>query len=140
MEFNELYDTGFARCGLCEGVLETLQKLKELGYRNVIVSACRQDKLLAQTERLGIDGFFEERLGIDNDLAASKIEMARAWMKRAEINPEDCIFIGDTLHDKETADAIGVSRCILVAGGHQSYEVLSCGCDHVVRSLREISF
>ena len=47
------------------------------------------------------------------------------------------MLIGDTIHDKEVADALGV-ECILVANGHQSINTLLSINTVVVDSLAEI--
>lgn len=138
VEFNERYDEGFSSCHLTDGFLEKIQEAQEKGYQNVILSACRQDKLLKQTEELGIADYFRERMGMDNMLAESKVEMAKHWMIRSGVNPGECMYIGDTIHDMETAQAIGIGNYVLVACGHQSYEVLHKATDHVVHSLREV--
>ena len=48
----------------------------------------------------------------------------------------EVVLIGDTLHDAEVAEAIGVD-CVLVAHGHQSKQRLKQGGVPVVDSLRE---
>ena len=140
VEFNTLYDYGFPRCQLVEGVMEKIQESCQKGYRNVILSACRHDKLEAQTKQLGIASYFDEIMGIDNDLAASKIDLAKRWMNSTDVKPDDCKFIGDSIHDMETALAIGVTDYQLVACGHQSYRVLKNATDHVVHTMQEVSF
>lgn len=140
VEFNNLYDMGFNQCRLVDGVLDKIRESSEKGYRNVILSACEHTKLLIQTDALGISQYFEERLGIDNDLAGSKIGMAKAWMERSGVNPSDCMFIGDTIHDMETSLAIGVQDFTLVACGHQSYNVLKKATDKVVQAMSEVTF
>ena len=48
-------------------------------------------------------------------------------MKSNGINPESALFVGDTDHDFEAAQAVGCA-CVLLAGGHQSKTVLArCG-------------
>ena len=138
VEFNTLYDMGFSRCTLVDGVLDKIRESCEKGYHNVILSAARQDKLLVQTSQLGISQYFDEIMGIDNDLAHSKIDMAKSWMERSHVNPQECMFIGDSLHDMETSLAIGVSDYILVACGHQSFRVLSQATNRVVMTMREV--
>ena len=140
VEFNRLYDMGFDKCGLVDGVLDKIRESCEKGYRNVILSACRHDKLEYQTNALGVDGYFEEIMGIDNDLAGSKIQMAKRWMAASGINPDDCMFIGDSIHDMETSHAIGVKKYTLVACGHQSFRVLRDATEHVVHTMHEVSF
>lgn len=138
VEFNELYDLGFARCGLVDGVLEKIRESCEKGYRNVILSACQHDKLIYQMEQLGISQYFEDMMGIDNNLAGSKIEMAKNWMRQSRTDPSECLFIGDSIHDMDTARAIGVNHFVLVAEGHQSYRVLREATDCVVHTMKEV--
>ena len=130
VEFNERYDEGFSSCRLTDGFLEKIAEAEEKGYQNVILSACQEEKLLKQTEQLGIAGYFR--------VAESKVEMAKHWMIRSGVNPDECMYIGDTLHDMETAKAIGIRNYVLVACGHQSYEVLRNASDHAVHNLREV--
>ncbi len=137
--FNDLYDEGFGSVTLCEGFEELIGESIKKGYRNVILSAAKHDKLVRQCRDLGIDGYFDEILGIDNLLAGSKIEMARKWMDDSGTLPDDCMFIGDSLHDLDTAKALGVDDVILVASGHQSGGVLKKSWDNVVSSLKEIT-
>lgn len=138
VEFNERYDEGFSSCRLTDGFLEKIAEAEEKGYQNVILSACQEEKLLKQTEQLGIAGYFRERMGMDNMLAESKVEMAKHWMIRSGVNPDECMYIGDTLHDMETAEAIGIRNYVLAACGHQSYGVLKNASDHAVHNLREV--
>lgn len=77
-------------------------------------------------------------MGIDNLLGGSKIAIAKDWMERTGIHPEDCIYFGDTTADQETAEAIGVKNIILVANGHQSYERLKEINANTVHALSEI--
>lgn len=37
-----------------------------------------------------------------------------------EYDPEKVLMVGDTLHDLEVANAMGI-KCVLVAQGHTSY-------------------
>lgn len=138
VEFNELYDQYFDTLTLCEGFEEKIQEAIHQDWQNVIISASREDKLKAQCRMLGIDSYFTEIMGTSNLLAGSKVDMAKKWMKNSLIQSDDCIYIGDTDHDAETAVAIGVSKCILVASGHQSRSVLEKTGQTVVNSLKEV--
>ena len=125
IEFNQEYDRRFNECSLMDDFISTIEKAIELGYRNVIL--------------LGIDQYFDEILGIDNMLAASKVEMAKLWMEKSDVEPSECKYIGDTVHDKEVAEALGIHDCVLIANGHQSYEVLRKVTDNVVYTLKEVT-
>ncbi len=138
-EFNQLYASRYQNCSLMDGFLEMIETSHAKGYRNVILSASKQEILLKQCKEFGINHYFDEILGLSDGLAASKVDMAKHWMERANIDPKDCMYIGDTDHDALTAKAIGVDEYYLVACGHQSYEVLKrTGAKHVVKQLKEV--
>ena len=115
-----LYLENVKRAGLFSDVEQTLKKIKERGIRQIIISATEQEMLNGQLSSLGIDGFFDEALGLDNIHAGSKLEIAKEWRAKHE---GKAIFIGDTDHDAETAKILG-AECFLVARGHQSGEYL----------------
>ena len=138
VQFNQMYEEGFDQCGLMAGYHEKIHEAKQKGYQNVILSASKQDDLRKQCAILGIADDFLEILGMDNNLAHSKIEMAKHWMIRSGVSPDDCTYIGDTTHDLETARALGVTNYTLIATGHQSYEVLRAETDKVVHTLSEV--
>ena len=135
VEFNERYDELFDNAGLMPEFLPAIQRSKASGNRNVILSACQHDKLISQCSQLGIAQYFDEILGIDNLLAGSKTEMALKWLEQSKTDPETCLYLGDSLHDLDTARALGVKDCILIAKGHQSLKVLKAGYDRVAASL-----
>ncbi|MBO5883248.1 MAG: HAD hydrolase-like protein [Clostridia bacterium] len=115
-----LYLENVKRAGLFSDVEETLKKIKRCGIRQIIISATEQNMLNEQLKSLGIDGFFDDALGLDNIHAGSKLDIAKEWRKK---HCGKAIFIGDTDHDAETAKLLG-AECYLVARGHQSREYL----------------
>ncbi len=126
-EFMVRYRTRFSECLLREGVTDMLSEAKRRGVAQTLLSVTRQDDLVVQAQALGVAGFFSEILGQDDSLCVSKIDRARTYMARLGIRPEDALFIGDTDHDVEAANAVGCP-CVLLSGGHQSREVLQrCG-------------
>ena len=137
-QYQELYSRMCVQAGLNPGVAEKLQEAHGKGYRNVIVSASEQSILERQLEELGIIGMFEAIIGIDNKLAHSKVQTAAEWMKKDGVRGEDCIYIGDTDHDAETAHALGVEQIYLVTFGHQSRHILEKVCSRVVDTLDEV--
>lgn len=137
-EFNQAYDEHFLSLKLMDGFTDLIHESLDKGYENVILSASREDKLKEQCHLLGIDRYFTELLGTDNLYGGSKVDVGKAFMKRRKIDPQECMFIGDSLHDMETANAVGIDNVVLVARGHQSKKVLEEGCDHVVDSFAEV--
>ncbi len=118
-----------------EGVIDILKENHRKGYKNILLSASSKVELLKQLDELGIRDYFDEVLGIDNIYAGSKVDIALEWMK--DKDPAGCMMIGDTLHDLETARAMGID-CVLVAKGHQAKDVLLKEYDKVVDDIREV--
>lgn len=119
-----------------DGVVDLLNKSHELGYKNILLSASSLVELKIQLDELKIAEYFDEVLGIDNIYAESKVEIAKNWIKGKD--PNDCMFIGDSLHDLDSAKAMGVNNCVLVAKGHQAKDILVKECDNVVDSIKEV--
>ena len=120
---------------LYDGVLELLQSNKEKGIHNILLSASSLVELKKQLDELGIAEYFDEVLGIDNIYAGSKEDIATEWIKDKDKN--ECIMLGDTLHDLEVAKAMGI-ECILIARGHQAKDVLLKETDKIVDDIREV--
>ena len=130
-----MYLEGEPACPTMEGAVETIRAVKAMGVSQILLSATEIDMLTTQLERLGILGEFDEVIGLDNIHARSKKAQAMAWKER---HPDACpLFIGDTLHDADVAEAVG-GDCILFCGGHQSRGRLSERVFPVVSDIREI--
>lgn len=119
-----------------DGVVDVLKRNRQLGNKNILLSASHLETLKIQLIELNISEYFDEVLGIENIYAASKIDVALKWMKGK--NPDDCMFIGDSLHDLQTANAMGIKNTTLVARGHQAKDVLEKEYQNVVDDIRQV--
>ena len=130
--WNKAYVDGFDCVPLAPGAAEAVRRFKAAGHKQVIISASQVDQLRAQVEHFPeLRGVFDEVLGLSNQLAVSKVHLAVDYLARTGEKAEDCVFIGDTTHDAETAAAIGC-RCFLIEGGHQERSVLDTAENAVV--------
>jgi len=108
--------------------LAALEAVRAAGVRQSIISALRQDLLDAETARLGVAPYMESIYGVDNLDGASKLDRALELMTAITRQAKDgefpdVVMIGDALHDKEVADALGV-RCILCGqGSHAAWRL-----------------
>ena len=137
-EWNEQYVAHFDETALAPDVPETLRRFRDAGFRQVIISASQQAQLRAQVAKFpALEGMFAEVLGLSDVYAASKVQLARDFLARDGVDPADAVFLGDTAHDAEVARAIGC-RCYLIAGGHQTEDVLAAAGAPVLRSLRAL--
>lgn len=114
----------YPRAGCWLGPVPGMLPLVEALYRDkkhqIILSASDQSVLKRQLAYSGYSArMFEEVLGLDNFYAVSKVELGKSWIAGSGIKPSQAVFVGDTVHDAETAAAMGCG-CILVGWGHQN--------------------
>ena len=99
---------------------------KANGFRQSILSALRQDFLDLDTRNYGVASYMDHVFGGDNLDGGSKEKRAHELYARLVsdgVGPGEAVMIGDSLHDKEVADAIGIG-CVLFSGGTHSAERL----------------
>ena len=110
---------------LNRGAFAALDMAKAAGCRQSILSALRQDLLDEQTREYGIDGYFERICGSNHLHGASKVVRAREFLAelRARYAGEAFVMIGDAVHDKEVADAIGVPCVLCSVGSHAGWRL-----------------
>lgn len=133
-EFYEYYPKYFE--GLHTGAETLLEQLRRAGARQVILSSAHRANVEKDTARLGIRDYFEEILAAEDLLAESKVERGRRWIAAQE--ETSMVLIGDTLHDYETALAMGVD-CILCAIGHQAEQDLRTAGVPVVTAFSQLA-
>mgnify|MGYP003301275909 FL=1 len=140
-DISRQYHSDYARhineTGLAEGAYELLHKLKAMGVHQYIITANILSEAEELIEKFGISACFDKILGAENTLAESKIDRAKAFFKELNISRNDAILIGDTLHDLETANALGID-CVLVSYGHQGRRLLEEHNAFTVNSLKYV--
>ena len=138
-EFTDQYNSKVNECGLHANVIEVLEQLRIDGKKQYILSAMKQDMLTTTLKQNNIYYFFEDIVGLDNHYAASKIERGKQLIRRNKIEKETALMIGDTEHDFEVAEELGIA-CILIADGHQSKKRLENTRAKVLNSLQELIY
>ena len=92
-----------------DGVVETLHKLKEQGYKLAVVSTKRRDMIERGLQLMKCETMFGTIVGFE-DVTYTKpnpepIELA---LKRLNVEKEDALMIGDNLHDILGGQSAGV--------------------------------
>lgn len=137
MEFIHLYHENLYKADLfpCVAVVLEYMKGKELGQS--ILSAMEHESLIKSLKDKGIYNYFDEVSGIDNHYAHSKLEIGQELIEKIGLPKEEFILIGDSLHDLDVANELGV-ECILVANGHQCKERLLEKSQYVLNELKDV--
>lgn len=135
-EFMATYHQHWRQCGLHQQAEKCLKDFALQGISQVILSAADVTLLQECVGHYNLTSYFEAVLGLNHHYADGKLGIAREYMEKISVPPENILFIGDTRHDYDVARAIGVD-CILFSGGHHPIEKLQrCGVP-VIHSLGE---
>lgn len=137
LKFIDYYHEFLPKVSLFNEVNKVLRHLKKMGYKNYILSAMEQETLLSSVSDLGIASYFQFIVGISDHFAKGKVDAGKNLIEKSNIDPLKTLIIGDTLHDKEVAEALGFS-CVLVSQGHQNEERLKINGNIVFANLNEV--
>ncbi len=122
-EFINEYNTRAFEPKLHDSIIDLISELSKNGVSHSILSASSQKILDKLASYHNIDHYFKAVFGQNNHYAYGKIETGKMWINKSGIDPKRTLFIGDTRHDLEVANAVG-AHCALLSWGHTSAERL----------------
>lgn len=135
--FIDYYQERSLKCPLYPESISTFKYLQDKGYKLAILSASQIDNLLYQVKHFQIDEYFDYILGTTDIYAHSKVDVGLNFMKEHNIDPNEVMMIGDTLHDLEVANNMGILG-ILTSSGHQAKDILEKGNTLIIDSIAEL--
>jgi phosphoglycolate phosphatase len=117
--FIERYLARLTEARAHDGAHDALRYVAGRSLRQSVLSAMEHAMLGDLLARYDLHEPMQHVRGLADLRASSKVELGRALLAELGVPAETVVLVGDTLHDFETATAIGC-RSILVAHGHQS--------------------
>jgi len=135
-EWMDEYEERKFECSLHDDLVPFMEKLRERGIKQSVLSAYKQDNLEKILSHFDLNEYLEHVVGLDNIYAASKLELGKSLIRTIGTEKGETLMIGDTVHDYDVATEIG-SDCILIANGHQTFETLSTTGAKVYNSINE---
>jgi phosphoglycolate phosphatase len=121
--YHEIYLSNLHRCIVYEGLVDLVTSLKKEGIKTSILTALNQNELLKQLSLFKLETLFDVTFGLENYNAHSKVQRGHELMQHVGIAAKETILIGDTCHDWEVAEALGI-EVLLLSDGHQTHERL----------------
>ncbi len=118
-QFMERFEARVRGCELFSGTRELLAELRADRIDCSILTAAHEDNVKALLRHFRIDGYFHAVFGLQDVYARSKVERGRQLLAHLGLPPAALILVGDTDHDYEVAQALGIDA-VLVTAGHQS--------------------
>jgi phosphoglycolate phosphatase len=128
LDYHKAYAMTSPSTRLRQGAQATLSTLHAQGIGMSILSACELKILERMVSERKILPYFDHIYGLNDLYANSKIDLGHAFFHNTGIAKNGTILIGDTTHDFEVAQALGIP-CLLIEGGHQAphkLAVLDC--------------
>jgi phosphoglycolate phosphatase-like HAD superfamily hydrolase len=130
-----LYERFFAgmhgEVSLLPGAVEMLDWCRETGHRTFLLSTIKATHFEQQAKRLGVCDAFEFPYVQVND----KREKIREILAIHNLNPAETAFVGDMVHDIETARHGGVISIALLTGFDPPEKLLPARPDMIIRDL-----
>ena len=118
-------------------VIEVLEHVDSLGFKQSIFSACEAELLNHSIRHLNLERFFHQVHGTGNNHAHGKVDLAYAIIEEQHCTPEESLLFGDTVHDYEVASEVGID-CVLIANGHQHEDRLKKTGAPVIRDISQV--
>lgn len=137
-QYVKLYASGESDLKLFPDVVDILSFFKDNNYRQIVLSAMKEDNLRKMISNAGISHFFDGIFGIKDNYAREKVSIGKQVVENLNLNPERCLMIGDTLHDAEVAKHCGFD-CILYSGGHVAKQRLETTGFRIVDQLKTLT-
>ncbi|MEX2607430.1 MAG: HAD hydrolase-like protein [Kiritimatiellia bacterium] len=118
LEFIDGYELRRAEASLYEDVWEVLSQVRNIGLGQSILSAYKHDTLVTLVNEHGLDRFFHNLHGHHHIYPVGKAPQGKVALDALGIDPAATVLLGDTVHDAEVADELGM-QCALIPGGNQ---------------------
>ena len=132
------YAPALKDCLLHDGALDALRQVKARGMRQFVLSAMEEGMLRSMIRHMRIEHLFDGIYGLAHQKGDSKILRAQELTRDFDIDSLGAVFIGDTDHDAEVAEALGLSVA-LISTGHQSTARLRATGYRVYESYQDLS-
>ena len=114
-----------------------IDNFKNLGYKIVLCSASKKILLVEQLKSFDILNSFDDVIGLDDHFAVSKLDLAKEYVSKRDIDLTNSYFVGDTTHDAIVGEACGLN-VILIERGHQSRQVLESTKKIILNSFEQL--
>lgn len=136
-EFITAYDARVRECRLQPAARLVLETLAARGLRQSILSAYEQNRLDGMVAHLGLSSLFAHLVGQRDYYSTGKVAEGRRLLAELDTPPDRIVLIGDSLHDAEVAETMGI-RCLLIPSGHYARHRLLASGATVLDTLPEV--
>ena len=127
-EFIAHYYRDLATPKLHPGARELVEELDNIEIVQYILSAMEIEPLHQQLRMNGLNDRMNYVQGLNHTYATSKVEAGKTLLQRIGNEAGEILFIGDTMHDVEVAQALELEVIILAHGHNELERFASANC------------
>lgn len=118
-------DVFYAR--VYDGIYSLLDSLKSAGVKMGVATYKRQDYAVELMKHFGFDKYFDSMCGADNENKLKKFDILVNCMNELGAKKEETLMIGDSFHDGEAAQKLGVGFIGVTYGfGFKTFDEIKC--------------
>ncbi len=137
LDFIKIYDDRKFEPKLFDDTMSTLNTLKQFGCTHSILSAQNVVTLKKSVCHYQLDGMFQYISGLEDHYAIGKVDQGKNLIQNLDFQLDEVAMIGDTEHDYEVAQAMGI-KCFLMDRGHNSTRRLQTKQTQVLSSFSDL--
>lgn len=138
LEFIRIYNERKLGCRLQKGARNVLELFAKMGCTQYLLSASETGILEEMSGHYGLSHYFKRIIGLDNHYAHGKGGPALELLSTIQAPPGSILMIGDTCHDKEVADLLGIDSILCTNGHFPEERLANCGT-RLIGSLDELA-
>lgn len=117
LEFIDGYERRRGDACLYDDVRTALDRVQSLGVGQSILSAYKHDTLVRLVKEHELVSYFHDLHGHHHIYPVGKAPQGREALEKLGVDPAETLLIGDTVHDAEVAEELGM-HCVLLPGGN----------------------
>ena len=121
------------------GVRDLLQRVHAAGIKVAVATSSKKDDLEVLLAVAKIEDLIDEQTTSDDaDRAKPHPDIFASVLKKLGAAPEECLALGDTPYDAESAGKAGIRTIGVMTGGWSREELFDAGCIEVYESAGDL--
>ena len=138
--YREYYgETGLFENELIPGTVEFLTELKRRGKRVCLATSKPEKFSVRILEKFGVDKYFDFIGAASFDSSrSSKLAVIQYVLENTGAKPEECLMVGDRMHDIVGAHDAGIKCAAVLVGFGSRGEFAEYGADYVCETLDDV--
>lgn len=120
-------------------VRELLERVHAAGIKVAVATSSDKDDLGVLLGIAGVDDLVDKMTTADDtDRAKPHPDIFAAVIKKLGLPPDECVALGDTPYDAESAGKAGIRTIGVMTGGWSREDLLQAGCVEVYESAGDL--